>query len=72
MNIKDNGQGGEKYIRYIPDFFTYYLMFKALEILFFVVAHVSTEMVKYLLSIMASLSLKSSENMNVYKEPKFF
>lgn len=23
MNVKDNGQCGENYIKYIPDFFTY-------------------------------------------------
>lgn len=34
MNIEDNGQGRENDIKYITDFFAYYLTYKAPEILF--------------------------------------
>lgn len=67
MNIE---QGRENYIMYSPDFSTYYLTLKALEILCFAVVQISIEMVKYLFSIMESLPLNSSESMNAYKDLK--
>lgn len=71
MNIEDNGQCRENDIK-VYYRFLHLFYFQGIWELWFAVVCISIEMIKYLLSIMASFSLNSSERMNTYENLKYF